>query len=60
MLDWIIQVAEKTWCTSEVLTGLVNAFRIALGPQANLCSYHSHKTITRDQVAEIVRKGMRS
>lgn len=36
-LDWIIQVATKTWATDADLAGLVRAIREVIKPQAYLC-----------------------
>ena len=38
VLDWIMQVAGKSWVTKEMLGDLVLAFNQILRPQANLCS----------------------
>ncbi len=38
-LDWIMQVASKTWATPEGIAGLVHALRDLLQPQATLCSF---------------------
>lgn len=36
-LDWIMQVAGKTWATDAVIAGLVRALDDCLSPQAHLC-----------------------
>jgi len=38
VLDWICQVAGKTWATDKILAGLVHALDYCLDPQATLCS----------------------
>lgn len=38
VLDWIFQVAGKSWLTPDDLCDLINAFRVLLNPQARLCS----------------------
>ena len=38
-LDWIMQVASKTWATDAVIAGLVRAIRDVLNPQSTLCSF---------------------
>jgi hypothetical protein len=38
MLDWIFQIASKTWCSPITLAGLVRAFDELLHPQGYLCS----------------------
>jgi hypothetical protein len=39
MLDWIMQIASKTWATPELIGLLVIAFNESLNPQACLCSF---------------------
>lgn len=51
VLDWICQIAGKTWGGSDaehdqIVAGLVNAFIGILHPQANLCSFGRAKRIT--------------
>ena len=38
MLDWIIQVSEKQWCSREEVGNLVRALDEIFLPQQNLCS----------------------
>ncbi|HEX4473999.1 MAG TPA: hypothetical protein VH142_02910 [Polyangiaceae bacterium] len=38
-LDWIMQIAAKTWATPDVIAGLVDAFDALLDPQTTLCSF---------------------
>lgn len=38
VLDWIAQVAGKTWADDATTGGLVRALGDVLDPQANLCS----------------------
>ena len=38
ILDWIIQIAEKTWATNDVIGELVRALNDILGIQGNFCS----------------------
>lgn len=54
VLDWIMQVAQKTWATDAVLAGLVRAVNEVLNPQAHLCSFGKPKTLTRAQVRALV------
>lgn len=42
-LDWICQVAEKTWADDAVIAGLVRGLDDLLHPQATLCSFGSEK-----------------
>ena len=37
VLDWIMQVAKKSWADDETLASLVRALDYALRPQATLC-----------------------
>ena len=37
VLDWIFQVAGKTWCTDKILGGLIHMLDKILHPQATLC-----------------------
>ncbi len=39
VLDWIFQVAGKTWCTDKILGGLIHMLDKILHPQATLCSF---------------------
>ena len=39
VLDWICQVAHKTWCSTETLGNLVRAIDEIVSPQKNLCSF---------------------
>lgn len=39
VLDWICQVAWKTWATDATIAGLVRALNHYLQPQATLCSF---------------------
>lgn len=38
-LDWIFQVAFKTWMTAQDRSDLLEAIRDTVHPQANLCSF---------------------
>ena len=37
VLDWIVQISQKTWATAPVLSGLVLALDALLNLQANFC-----------------------
>lgn len=56
VLDWIAQVAGKTWITPPVIAGLVLAIDDVLQLQANLCSWGAHKTITEADVRRLVAR----
>jgi len=43
VLDYICQVADKTWATDHVLASLVRQLDNVLDPQANLCSFGVEK-----------------
>jgi hypothetical protein len=45
MLDWIFQLATKTWMTSEDIGDLIHALKDIINPQANLCSFGTIKTL---------------
>jgi hypothetical protein len=45
MLDLIMQVANKTWATAEMLGTLVEALNDIFEPQVNLCSWGEQRTI---------------
>ncbi len=38
VLDWIIQVQQKSWCTPEHIYELIEAIDFLIGPQSCLCS----------------------
>ena len=38
LLDWIFQVARKSWADDRAIAGLVRALDDVLHPQAHLCS----------------------
>jgi hypothetical protein len=37
-LDWIFQVAMKSWATPDIVASLITAIDELIAPQANLCS----------------------
>jgi|SRR6516164_8959626 hypothetical protein len=55
MLDFIMQVAKKTWATDECLAGLVRALNEIIEPQAHLCSGWTDKRLTPGQLQQILR-----
>jgi hypothetical protein len=61
VLDYVCQVAGKTWATHEVVAGLVTAITNVLDPQANLCSFGISKQITaasvRRRVGRLIEQG---
>ena len=54
VLDWLCQVAGKTWATDDVLAGLVRALDDVLHPQANLCGSGRPSTLTQADVVRLV------
>lgn len=54
VLDWICQVAGKTYADDVLLAGLVRALDDVLAPQAHLCSCGTSKKLTRRTVARRV------
>jgi hypothetical protein len=53
VLDWICQVAHKSWATDAVLAGLVRAINHYLDPQATLCGFG--RELGPINVAELLR-----
>ncbi|MBN9616128.1 MAG: hypothetical protein J0G35_11210 [Acidobacteriales bacterium] len=45
MLDWIIQLREKTWITNDHIGDLVSALDHIFDPQATICRGGQHRTI---------------
>jgi hypothetical protein len=58
-LDWIAQVAGKTWATAEDVGNLVLAINELLRPQSRLCSDGAHQTIKASDIAGIVKHDAR-
>lgn len=58
-LDWVMQLAGKSWADDRVLAGLVRAFDDILHPQANLCSHglpsSLHPEKLRGLVADVAK-----
>jgi len=38
VLDWITQIAAKSWGTDAIVAGLVRALDVVIDPQSRLCS----------------------
>jgi hypothetical protein len=53
VLDWICQVAGKSWADDETLACLVRALDDILTPQATLCSWGRAKRLTRTKVRQL-------
>jgi hypothetical protein len=61
VLDWICQIAAKTWGGTEarhnaITAGLVHALTDVLHPQANLCSDGYGKRLSRPQIRYLVSR----
>ena len=56
MLDWIMQVARKSWASHEMIGQLVEALNDLLNPQGTLCSFASQKAIPAEDVGALVRR----
>jgi len=56
MLDWIMQVANKTWADDEVVAGLVRALNEVLRPQGTLCANGLSTTLSKEDIGRIVRR----
>lgn len=55
VLDWVVQVATKSWADAEVVMGLLRAINDILRPQSNLCSSGVHKTMSDAQIKAAVK-----
>jgi hypothetical protein len=56
MLDWIMQVAGKSWATPEIVAGLVQAFADILDPQRHLCSGGASRLLTESRIRDLVKQ----
>jgi hypothetical protein len=56
VLDFIAQIAGKTWADDACLAGLVRALKSVLRVQSLLCSSGLSKELTAEQVRELVAK----
>jgi len=58
VLDWLVQVTNKTWVRGAhgalVVGGLVRALRDVLDPQTHLCSFGHDRRIGPDSVRYLV------
>lgn len=60
VLDWICQIAGKTWADDATIAGLVRALNDLLTPQAHLCSSGQSKTMSVRQIARHVARHQES
>lgn len=56
VLDWICQVAGKSWATPYVVAGLVRALDDVLEPQASLCSWGRSRRLSDRRGLELVQE----
>jgi hypothetical protein len=56
VLDFIMQVAGKSWATDKCLAGLVRALDDILDPQANLCSGGGDRRLATARLQQILRQ----
>lgn len=49
VLDWVMQVANKTWCSPECISKLLYLLRYFIDPQEVLCSWGIEKGPVRLQ-----------
>lgn len=57
VLDWIMQVALKTWATDRTVAGLVRMLDKILDPQSRLCSFGQEQgPISKGALRDICRK----
>lgn len=54
LLDFICQVAAKTWADADTVAGLVWALSDILDPQANICSWGKDRTISPADIRRLV------
>lgn len=55
-LDWIIQIAHKTWATPEILANLIYTLDELMDIQSNLCSCGNDKKIIAKEIIKKVKK----
>ncbi|GIG58764.1 hypothetical protein Lfu02_31360 [Longispora fulva] len=53
-LDWIIQIAGKTWGDDQTVSGLVRALNDILEPQAYLCPRGQGAKLTKKAIGQLV------
>ena len=51
-LDWITQIARKSWATDTMIADLVRALDDMLSLQANMCSIGKSKTVNVKKVVK--------
>ncbi|HZD66147.1 MAG TPA: hypothetical protein VE152_08625 [Acidimicrobiales bacterium] len=56
VLDWLGELAGKAWADDRTVAGLVRALNDLLDLQTTLCPWGQDRTITGDQVEQLVRE----
>jgi hypothetical protein len=56
VLDWLCQIADKSWATPELLGHLTQAINTILRPQGRLCSNGEDQRLISAQVRSVVRQ----
>ena len=56
VLDWICQITGKSWADNACIAGLVRALNDVLEPQACLCSFGQHLTITKADIRSLINR----
>jgi len=59
VLDWIMQLASKSWISPTLLGLTVFALNFTLRPQAHLCSFGCDHPLAPDSIKAIVANGLR-
>ena len=54
VLDWIMQIAHKSWADDGTLASLVRALDHALRPQATLCSLGMNRELTKAEIRQLL------
>jgi hypothetical protein len=54
VLDWIMQVANKSWADDGTVASLVRAIEYALRPQATLCSLGIERELTMEEIRQLL------
>lgn len=55
VLDWIVQIAMKTWADAETVRGLVHAINDILRPQSTMCGSGVNGSMSDAQIKSAVK-----
>lgn len=58
VLDWLAQIAGKTWANDAVLAGLLRAFDDVIHLQGNLCGMGQAGCITKSDIESMVQSAV--